>query len=109
MTFNVHQKDAERGIPKDFTGPTPSERFLLFRDLTFGTPLHHHSASLTLTRPPFLFFNRKSVCIILFHLTSAIVAIPTFVLPTPGTRGHLIMIFVTGVLAPLLALVGSVQ
>jgi len=81
MTFNVHQKDAERGIPKDLTGPTPSERFLLFRDLTF-------------------------VCIILFHLASAIVAIPTFVLPTPGTRGHLIVIFVTGVLAPLLALVG---
>jgi hypothetical protein len=80
MTFNVHQKDTERGIPKDLTGPTPSERFLLFRDLTF-------------------------VCIVLFHLASAIVAIPTFVLPTPGTSGHLIVIFVTGALAPLLALV----
>jgi hypothetical protein len=40
MTFNVHQRDTERGIPQDRTGPTPSERFLLFRDLTFGTPLH---------------------------------------------------------------------
>lgn len=81
MTFNVLQKDTERGIPQDLTGPTPSERFLLFRDLTF-------------------------VCIILFHLASAILAIPTLVFPTPDTRAHLIVILFTGVLAPLLALVG---
>jgi hypothetical protein len=83
MTFNVHQKDTERGIPQDLTGPTPSERFLLFRDLTF-------------------------VCIILFHLASAILAIPTLVVaPTPDTHAPLIVILFTGVLAPLLALVGS--
>lgn len=36
MTSYEKQKDTERGTPKVPSGPTPSERFLLFRDLTFG-------------------------------------------------------------------------
>ncbi|KIM22709.1 hypothetical protein M408DRAFT_332764 [Serendipita vermifera MAFF 305830] len=79
MTSYEKQKDTERGISQTPSGPTPSERFLLFRDLIF-------------------------VCIILFHLATAIMAIPGFVFPINGTRGHLVMFTIVGILAPLFTL-----
>jgi hypothetical protein len=87
MTLNEKQQDTERGLfetpEADQTTATPSEKFLLFRDFLY-------------------------VCVILLHLGSAIVAIPTIVnrVFPPATYGCLAVAITTGVLVPLFGLVG---
>jgi hypothetical protein len=113
MTSNEKQQDTERGffgtIEADQTTATLSEKFLLFRDFSFGQCLF----SLFLRRL-FAYWAISSiyiVCFILLHLGSAIVAIPTIVnrVYPFASYGCLAVAITTGILVPLFGLVGYVN
>lgn len=85
MSFEKPHYDAERGAPQPTpsSSMTPSEKFLLFRDVSF-------------------------VFIILLHLGTTILAIPTLTTHTavPSSRPCLVALIVIGVLIPIFAIIG---
>jgi len=83
MSFEKPQYDVERGTLQAPSFMTPSEKFLLFRDAAF-------------------------VCIILLHLGTALLAIPTLSTHTaaPDSRSYLAVIIFLGVFVPIIATLG---
>ncbi|KAG8826898.1 hypothetical protein FRC19_006771 [Serendipita sp. 401] len=84
MTFYEHKHDAERGISnQQYPNTKVSQRFLLFRDVAF-------------------------VSIIVLHVATAILSLSLLVTKstTPNTHGYLGVMIFTGILTPLLAIIG---
>jgi hypothetical protein len=83
MSFEKPHYDAERGAHQTPTFMTPSEKFLLFRDVSF-------------------------VCIILLHLGTALLAIPTITTlnAAPDSRNYLAVLIFLGVFVPIVACLG---
>jgi hypothetical protein len=83
MSFEKPHHDVERGTLQVPSFMTPSEKFLLFRDAAF-------------------------VCIILLHLGTTLLAIPTLSTHSaaPDSRAYLAVIIFLGVFVPIMATLG---